>query len=519
MVTINLVKSNRYQDSVTLMQVAGRLRAQSGVEDAALMMGTEPNKAMLSEAGLLAPEGEAAGPNDLIISMRGESAALDALHNQIDSLLQAEAQPTVDGYEARPRTIAEGLALMRDANLVLISTPGIYAAAEARKALSRDRHVMIFSDNVSLQDEYELKIEASRRGLLLMGPDCGTAIIGGVPLGFANAVRRGPVGVVGASGTGMQELTSLVHRYGGGISHAIGTGSRDLSERIGGEMTLAGLRALIADPLTEVVVVVSKPPHPTSARRILQAAAESPKPVILAFLGMQDLLLPANNKQLRLASTLEEAALLAAQAAGLQPPEASHDQGAVENVADRLTSEQRYVRGLFSGGTFCYEANIVLRESLGEVYSNAPLQPEWRLPHGHASREHTCLDMGADEFTVGRPHPMIDYSARAQRLVAEASDSMVAVLLLDIVLGYGAHPDPARELVEAIRTARSQAAELGAAMPLIVTSICGTDGDPQGLERQRQTLLGEGVIVAPSNAAAARLAAQIAARQGAGLLR
>jgi succinyl-CoA synthetase alpha subunit len=231
-----------------------------GIEDAALMMGTAPNKEMLFEAGLLAAEGGVAGPNDLIVAVRGEDGAIEAVKAQLEELLQAGKQAAGPGKLEEPHTLAEGVANMPDANLVLISTPGIYAAAEARKALTHGRHVMVFSDNVSLEDEYELKKEAVRRGLMLMGPDCGTAIIAGVPLGFANAVRRGSVGVVGASGTGMQEITSLIDRYGGGISHAIGTGSRDLSERIGGEMTAVGLRALLDDEGTSTIVLVSKPP-------------------------------------------------------------------------------------------------------------------------------------------------------------------------------------------------------------------------------------------------------------------
>ncbi|HUS17735.1 MAG TPA: acyl-CoA synthetase FdrA [Chloroflexia bacterium] len=512
MITRDLVKPNRYQDSVTLMGVAIQLRGLPGVEDASLMMGTVPNKELLSEAGLLTADGDAAGPNDLIVALRGDEAALAKAAEQVEPLLEAAGAGgtgTIAGPQV-PHTLGAGLAALPDANLVLISTPGLYAAPEARKALQAGRHVMIFSDNVPVADEQALKAMAAQRGLLLMGPDCGTAILGGVPLGFANAVRRGSIGVVGASGTGMQEITTLVDRYGGGISAAIGTGSRDLSAAVGGVMTIMGLRALLADPQTAVVVVVSKPPHPDVAARVAEAASAATKPVVFAFLGAdrEHRLLNRGNSKLVHAATLEDAARQAVALAGGTVPEAvAPDPAVISAAAQGRTPEKRYVRGLFSGGTFCYEAMLLLQPILGGIYSNTPLAPEWALPDAHHSTGHTCLDLGADEFTVGRPHPMIDLTARAERLVAEAEDPTVAVLLLDVVLGYGAHPDPAGGLGPAIREARARA---GGRPLAVVASICGTDADPQRLSEQRNTLRAAGVILAPSNAAAARLAAAIA---------
>jgi succinyl-CoA synthetase alpha subunit len=408
-----------------------------------------------------------------------------------------------------PHTLFSGLAILPDANLVLVSTPGLYAAAEARKALQQGRHVMIFSDNVPLEDEKSLKAMAAARGLLLMGPDCGTAIIGGIPLGFANMVRRGAVGVVGASGTGIQEVTSLIDRYGGGVSHAIGTGSRDLSEEIGGAMTIEGLRALAADPSTQVIVVVSKPPHPDVARHVAAEAQKLTKPVVLCFVGWDLDDLQLGRSKVTAATTLQGAARRAVSLSGVGlrvPPE---DQVDVRTMTKQMASSQRYVRGLFSGGTFCYEAMLILRASLGKIFSNTPLSPDAGLPDAHHSLENTCLDLGADEFTVGRPHPMIDLSSRAERIVQEAADPEVAVLLLDVVLGYGAHPDPASVLAGAIEAARKKAAGEGRSLA-VVASICGTHADPQGFDSQRNALLEAGSLVAGSNAAAARLTAQIA---------
>ncbi len=513
MITHNWVQANRYQDSVTLMQAAVRLRELSGVGDAALMMGTVPNKSLLREAGLLTPEGNTARPNDLIIAVQGDAAALDGIAADLESLLRVDIPAASPAQRLeRPHSLAAGLAAQPATNLVLISTPGLYAAAEARKALLAGRHVMIFSDNVTLDDEAALKTLAESRGLLLMGPDCGTAILGGVPLGFANVVRRGTIGVVGASGTGMQEVTTLIDHYGGGISQAIGTGSRDLSARINGAMTITGLHALLADPATAVVVVVSKPPDPAVAAHVAAAASGATKPVVFAFLGMdpQDLHLNRGNSKLIAVSTLEDAARQAvAMAGGTAPAPAAPDAPAVQAAIAALQPQQQWVRGLFSGGTFCYEAMLLLRQAVGAVYSNTPLVPQWNLPDPARSQDHTCLDLGADSFTVGRPHPMIDLSARLARLAVEAADPTVAVLLLDVVLGYGAHPNPAPALAAAIMAARAAAA--GRTVP-VVAHICGTAADPQGLAAQEQALRAAGVLLAPSNAAAARLATALATR-------
>jgi FdrA protein len=502
MLTHNLIKPNRYQDSVTLMQVAERVRARDGITAAALMMGTPPNKEILQDAGQLTEDGSKAGPNDLIIALQGSEAAVAAVEADIEDLLRAEIPTPTDRAAAVPHSLAAGFAAQADSNFVLISTPGLYAAAEARKALLAGRHVMIFSDNVHPDDEESLKRLAGERGLLLMGPDCGTAIIGGVPLGFANAVRRGPIGVVGASGTGTQEVTTLIDRYGSGVSHAIGTGSHDLSQRIGGAMTIAGLRALLADPATEVVVVLSKPPHPTVAAHVTEAAAGASQPVVFAFLGMDPAALPGDHPHV--AQTLEDAARQAVQLAGGTPPPAEEQ----PNNSQLATRNSQHVRGLFSGGTFAYEAMLILQAALGPVYSNIPLRPDLALPDPAQSREHTVLDLGADEFTVGRPHPMIDLSVRAERIRAEAADPTTGVILLDVVLGYGAHPDPAHGLADAIRAARATAQAAGRDLT-IVASVCGTETDPQRLSAQQAQLAAAGVRLAPSNAAAARRALRV----------
>jgi len=336
---------------------------------------------------------------------------------------------------------------------------------------------------------------AEERGLLVMGPDCGTAIIGGVPLGFANAVRRGPIGLAAASGTGLQQVSSLIHRLGSGVSHAIGTGGRDLDERVGGRTMLAAIGALMADPGTEIVVLISKPPSPLVAARILEALRGAPKPVVVNFLGDEPGAVRAVGAHP--AATFEEAARLATALARGETPVAT-DRGADpqldalgRDAAGRLAPGQREIRGLFSGGSLAGEAKLILRSVLGP------------------NRHDAILDLGDDEYTVGRPHPMIDPRLRNEQIVATAEDPSVAVLLLDVVLGYGSNPDPAGAMAPAIADAMALAASAGRHL-LVVASVCGTDADPQGLDRQERILAQAGVMLESSNARAAMLAASIA---------
>jgi hypothetical protein len=344
---------------------------------------------------------------------------------------------------------------------------------------------------------------------MLMGPDCGTAIVGGVPLGFANAVRRGPIGVIGASGTGLQQVTSLIDQAGLGVSHAFGTGGRDLKAEVGGATMLHALDELAADDATRVIVLVSKPPARAVADKVLARARKTGKPVIACFLGADPK--QVEGEGVRAAPTLEDAAAMAVAAAQGK----SHAPGAQrlpEVDAARLAPAQKFVRGLYSGGTFCYEATLLLAQTLEGVHSNTPVGGALELEDVWKSRGHTLVDLGDDEFTRGRPHPMIDHRLRNERMVREAADPGVAVILLDVVLGYGAHADPAAEMLPAIRAARAAASgrEL-----LFVGFVCGTERDPQGLARQVAALREAGMVLAASNAQAVRTAAAIADRHAA----
>jgi FdrA protein len=504
------VVRNLYRDSVSLMQLSDVLGKRTGITEISAVMATQANLDLLREAKLL--DGTVtAGPNDLLIVARGETAAVSAALDEAEASLARAPETGSGGTGAAPkqlpRSLAMALAERPSANLVLISTPGDYAAAEARKALNLGLNVMVFSDNVGLASEIALKRLADERGLLVMGPDCGTAIVGGVPLGFANVVRRGAVGVVGASGTGMQQVTCLVDRLGAGISHAIGTGGRDLHHHIGGASMLRGLALLAADKETKVIVLVSKPPAPEVAATVLAAAAKAGKPVVVNFLGAD----PATIKGRTLypAATIEDASHAAVALLKGRKPAAISRTPAVPRIGFKAT--QVSVRGLYSGGTFGYEASLLLGARLGAIRSNVAVKEEDELDDPWTSRGHTIIDLGDDVFTRGRPHPMIDHRLRNERLLKEAADPTTAVILLDIVLGHGAHEDPAAVMAPAVREAHAIAKKAGRRIA-IIGFVCGTPGDPQGLKKQEDALRKAGMILCASNAEAVRLVARLVPR-------
>jgi len=504
------VKQNFYKDSVALMRISQDVLGRAGLARASLLMGTPANKDILGQAGLLAPELAGASPADLMILVDGEEAALAPALQAIEAALAGgDAKGRTERAEIAPRSIAMGIAALGRATLVQVSVPGPYAAAEALKALKAGLHVFLFSDNVPLAEELAVKRLAAKKGLLVMGPDCGTAILGGVPLGFANAVRRGAIGLVGASGTGMQEVSCRIHALGEGVSHAIGTGSRDVYEEVGGTTLAAGLELLARDPATRVITIISKPPAPSVAERALAAARAAGKPTVVLFLGAK----VNGGGNLHPVVTLEQAAATAvALARGGGPADARPAGTPAEAALAKLAPSQRYLRGLYSGGTYCTEAQLVWRDAGLETWSNAPLEMKLALPHGAPSRGHTAIDLGADEFTVGRPHPMIDFAARVERLGAEARDPSVAAIVLDVVLGYGAHPDPAGALAPAVREARAAAAREGREL-VVIGFVCGTEGDPQRLASQAARLAESGMVLAPGSTAAAGLAAHVVARR------
>lgn len=481
-----------YQDSVVLMRISAQVRKEAGVREVALFMGTPANHALLEQAGLATDDGRKAGPNDLIITVKADAREDATRALACVRTLMAESRQAREAVsEFRPRSLDSALRALPEANLVSISVPGAYVRNEAMSALRRNLHLFVFSDNVPVEDEIALKREAVRRGLLCMGPDQGTAYLGGVGLGFANVAARGRVGCVAASGTGLQAVVARLDALGEGISQGIGVGGRDLSEAIGGAMTLFALDALGADPATEAVILISKPPHPSVLALLAAKIDTLRKPVVVCCVGAA----PRVSGAAVWVETLDQAgdAAVALLRGGSWQPRRFSDVATVRAqlaAADGGGFERGRILGLYTGGTLAYEASHLLGPALG------------------ANHPHQILDLGDDQFTVGRPHPMIDPGARTDRILAAGSDPEIGVFLLDLVLGKGAHDNPAEPLAAAVVEARQRAAQAGRSI-VFLASIIGTTRDPQGFPEQKARLEEAGIGVLATNADAVRCAAML----------
>ena len=499
--TLAEIRAGSYYDSVVLMQLQRALAELPGVLDAGVVMGTPANKALLTQNALLTNDVERAAPEDLILIVRAESAKVGrAALGRVDDLLAARRSQQKDAYQ--PKSLASAARMIPEAEWALISLPGRHAAAVARDALNLGKNVFLYSDNVSLEDEISLKELAASKSLLVMGPDCGTAHVDGVGLGFANRVRRGRIGIVAASGTGLQAIMVGIHRLGSGISQAFGTGGRDLSAEVQARSAKRALAMLKDDPQTDGIVIVSKPPAAQVAKRLLAEAGACNKPVVVNFIGYQ----PAVEEEeglpgIRFTRTLDEAAALVVGLATsvdstritARPPLSPQSTGPPSQSVP-VPRPHSFLRALYSGGTLAYEALYLLQDSLPSVRSNGPLPGGLLLDNPHRSRGHTVVDLGGDAFTIGRLHPMLDNELRIRRLLQEARDPETGLVLLDVVLGDGAHPDPASELAPAVEKAIAIAARDERPLP-IITVVVGTDEDPQGLGRQVEQLKAAGAIV------------------------
>ncbi|WP_250529306.1 acyl-CoA synthetase FdrA [Caballeronia sp. ATUFL_F1_KS4A] len=502
---------NLYQDSVSLMQISAHIGKLPGVEQASVVMGTPANLVQLADAGL--GDDVKASPNDLVIAVRGDEAACEEALGLARERLSARA--STSDTQTSEALKATSLAMVCDdepaSNLALISVPGDYAAAEAIKALQLGMNVMLFSDNVSMAHEKAIKTLAREKRLIVMGPDCGTAIVNGMPLGFANVVRRGGIGVVGASGTGLQEVTCRIDQLGAGISQALGTGGHDLHEDIGGISMQFGLDALAEDPDTRVIVLISKPPARAVAERILESARKAGKPVVVNFLGASEDEMRAPG--LTPAHTLADAAQFAVALLNGAPLPASvarveaNDEATLVKRSETLGAGRKFIRGVFAGGTFCYESQLLCKAEGFMASSNTPVKGNAKLADIWKSEGHTIVDMGDDDFTRGRPHPMIDPTLRDERVRAEMLDPATAVVLFDLVLGYGAADEPAQGLIALLAQLPRENA------PLLIAHVCGTESDPQVRSRQIDALREAGVLVAGCNAEAALWASRVARLQ------
>ena len=492
------------------MQAAANASRMEGIEIASVIMGTPNNKPLLEEAGLFTSIAQSAGPNDIIIAIKGNSEenVTNAIEFVIDLLSKEVVITSDDAIEYK--SLGGALAGLPQANLAVISVPGIYAARETRKALENDLNVLLFSDNVSIEDELQIKTLAHEKGLIVMGPDAGTAIIKGIGLGFANNVIPGPIGIVAASGTGTQEVSVLCHQEGIGVTHAIGTGSRDVKDAVGGITMIDGLNALERDPTIELIILISKPPETKTMRKILDRIKNASKPVVINFLGRKAGYCDLNDRYVTV-TTLEEAALTATNyfsSKRLNVTKSSPN--IINSTLEKFKSQKsqgRFIRGLYAGGTFTFEAAMIISQILensNSLWTNVRLEGTLLLPDPRKSQEHTLIDMGGEEFTSGKPHPMIDQFERTERFLREIKDPEVGVILLDFVLGYGSHPDPVSDMEEAFE----EWIKLGKPMP-IICHVCGTELDIQDYEKSISNLQNWGVIVMPTNSQMAQLAASL----------
>ncbi len=497
MVLEGRVIKNKYFDSVTLMILAKKIKTKSGVIDAAVVMGTKENQEILKNSQMFLDVFSGADTSDMLVAISAKTSQLvEEVIKDLDQTILS-LKKNVEGKKESIKSI-EAATQNFDANMALISVPGKYAALVADDALNKNLNVMMFSDNVSIEDEILLKKKAHAKKLLMMGPDCGTAIINGVPLAFANVVKKGSIGVVAASGTGLQEVTVQINNLGGGISQAIGTGGRDIKKEIGGVMMIDAIKMLDKDKETKVIVLVSKPPHLDVLKKIGNAVKKIKKPVIAVFLG-------AEKNKLKefpfiFADTLFDAAMLAVKKSGLKKlPKIDAVKIKSKNIKQRT-----FLRGLYSGGTFAYEAQIILKD-LENLYSNVATKNSLSLEDNSKSKGHTIIDLGEDEFTVGRPHPMIDFSLRNERILKEAEDKTVKVILFDLVLGYGSNLSPMKDLKETLSLAMKKCRQ----EIVFICNICGTNQDPQNKSQVVEELHQLGVHVLDNHKEAVILARSI----------
>ncbi|MBC2079958.1 acyl-CoA synthetase FdrA [Listeria booriae] len=489
-----IIKENAYQDSVVLMLLTNKISTIAGVNRVSIMMGTPANKDIFGSSGLRTEELEKASANDMAIVVDTDDASiLDEILTEVDAFLASQATKESNNETETARTWDKAMKLDSDANMALISIPGTYAASEADRALDEGLHAFIFSDNVPIEEELRLKQKAHEKGLLVMGPDCGTGIVNGVPMAFTNVVKPGNIGIVGASGTGIQEVSTIIDRLGGGVTNAIGTGGRDLSETVGGITMLDAIAALDKQADTDVIVVISKPPAKAIRDKVLALLRTISKPAVTIFLGEKP---TYHEENLYHAYTLEETARIAVQLAKGQEVTATQTTIDVPNIS--FTPEQKHLKGYYSGGTLASEAAMLIADALA-LKEGLIKQDGYILK----TEGHEVIDLGDDIYTQGKPHPMIDPEKRIAFIRDAANDPETAVILLDVVLGYGSHEDMAGQLAPAIKEVIAKAKEAGREIAVIGT-VCGTLQDPQDYNEQRQTLEAAGVIVKDSNNEAVR---------------
>ena len=507
MVVKNYVEKNRYYDSVFLMKIARKLAETDDIDNASIGMGTPLNKETITDLGLNTEDMNSAGPNDLIIAIRAvDEATCEKAREEFTRLVNEKSSAA---SQSSFRSIASAKNAVPDANLAIISVAGEYAAAEAKKALQNDMNVFMFSDNVDIKDEVELKRLAQSKGKFMMGPGCGLSFINGVAIGLCSMVNRGCIGLAGASGSGIQEVMVLVHRNGFGVSHAIGTGGRDMSDEVGGITMIQSIKALEADEGTKVIVLISKPPAHSSLLKVIEVIKQCKKPVVVHFLNGDNSLLKENG--IIYSETFDDTAKLAMELACGHEVEIKKIFDSVVDVSEevkKFAPSQKYYRAILCGGSLADETQILWRKKLGDLYSNVAFDKSLMLPDPFTSIKNTVIDIGDETFTKGRAHVAIDPTARVTRFIKEARDPETAVIYLDFLLGYALHADPTSVMAEVI-SAEKKRAELEGRHLCVIGTICGSDMDPQCFEKQAELLREAGVILVDTNSLAAELATEI----------
>lgn len=509
MVVLNVVKRNFFRDSIQLMRLTEEAKKLPGVIEVVVSMGTDTNKLLLKQLGLLGTEGNGAGDGDLVLAasvMPGFDGA--EVMASVEKMVMSPTSASPPGQTVETfHSIDSAVERLPGANLAIVSLPGAHAFEPTMQLLQRGINVHLFSDHVSLEDEARLKEYAHSNGLLVLGPGAGTSLIGGVGLGFANVVRRGSIGIVASAGTGLQEVSVLLDRVGLGVSHGLGVGGSDVSNEIGGLMMKDCLGLLERDSGTKAVMIVAKTPTDRVMRAIIGFAKKRmTKPVVACFLGLEAR--RAGTRRVQFAETLHSAVAKVSAVAGGGASKAFKQKVSMklaeltklsETLSSNLSPRQRYVRGLYSGGTLAHETLLVYRELVGEAFSNTPLSKRFELGDPTKSKQNTILDLGDEFFTAGRPHPMIDPTLRRLRITQEASDPSVAVVLMDIVLGYGSSSDPGGSLKGAIDEVKRNT-KAGGRELIFMAHVCGTDADPQSLKGQTEKLSRAGMVLFPTNA-------------------
>lgn len=500
------IEKGKYIDSLETLYASSVLMDQEGITAGFVGVGTAPFKDTVISSGLNSPDLDSATGNDLvIIADCSNKAAFDTAVAAVLASFEVEAS-----VQAEESFVSTKAAVQKhpEINLCSVSVPGEYAYGEVKKALNAGLHCVVFSNNVPLEQEREMKLLAREKGLLCMGPDCGVANINGAALVLSSINNRGPFGIVGASGTGIQHVAAILHEAGSGVSQTIGTGGNDCKDAVGGIMMLMGIDAMEADPETRYLALISRKPGDTVLPKLLERIKTCKKPVVALFMGCDRAQVEASGAIY--ASSLDDCAIQCLKLIGTHYPLATEDELvtlAAEEVK-KYAPEQKYLRGLYTGGTYMDEAANAMIPRIGTIWSNCPIQPEWKLEDSYVSRENACVDYGEEEFTLGRPHPAIDPSIRKPAILREAMDPEVAVILLDFILTPPGHMDPTGFVIDDIKMAQQMAESEGRHITFIA-SVLGTTADFQDKNKQERQLRDAGVVVCQTNYRAAVLASEI----------